>query len=255
MATPKRDRDRYVDFDGTFAADDYLHFYAPMLTPERTEKEVDFYMAATGLAPGMRALDAACGHGRHANRLGAKGVEVVGVDLMKGFLDLAKAGKPKGAKVTYLRRDLRDLAFESEFDAASLLFTAFGYFDEAGNEAVLASLGRALKPGGRLLLDAPNRDAFLKHYQPDAVSRVGDDLMIDLHDWDPLEGRNRNTRITIRDGVRRETRFAIRLYNPTELVSIARRAGLALVRLHPAFEDAPFKPDAFRMVALFERKR
>lgn len=250
----KRDKASHVDFDGAFD-DDYLYFYQGMLPPERTAKEVAFYRAVTGLAPGMRALDAACGHGRHANLLAAQGVEVVGVDLMKGFLDRAKADRPPGARVTYLRRDLRNLTFAAEFDAASLLFTAFGYYDEPGNEAVLSALARALKPGGRLLLDVPNRDAFLKHYQANGVTRIGDDLMIDLHEWDPIEGLNHNTRILIRDGKRRETKFAIRLYNATELIALARRAGLALVRLYPAFEDLPFKADGFRMVALFERKK
>lgn len=242
-----------VDFAGAFD-DDYLHFYAGMLTPERTAREVAFYRAAACLEPGMRSLDAACGHGRHANLLASQGIEVVGVDLMPGFLAKARAERPRGARVAYLRRDLRNLSFDREFDAASLLFTAFGYFDEAGDLAVLESIRRALKPGGRFLLDVPNRDAFLKHFQRTGVTRRGDDLMIDLHEWDPIGGRNHNTRILIRDGVRRETRFAIRLYNPTELIALARRAGFAFTRMFSDFEDGPFRPDAFRMVALFTRE-
>jgi cyclopropane fatty-acyl-phospholipid synthase-like methyltransferase len=58
--------------------EDYLHFYAPLLTDERTDREVELILRLLALPVGARLLDCPCGHGRIANRLAARGLEVTG---------------------------------------------------------------------------------------------------------------------------------------------------------------------------------
>lgn len=50
---------------------------------------------------------------------------------------------------------MRDLPFESEYEAALNFWGSFGYFDEVDNERTAASAWRALTPGGRFLIDLP----------------------------------------------------------------------------------------------------
>lgn len=64
------------DFDAVFRADDYLYFYGDSLKDEYTEQEVEFLVRELGIRKRMSILDLACGHGRHANRLAARGLVI-----------------------------------------------------------------------------------------------------------------------------------------------------------------------------------
>lgn len=119
-----------------------------------TVREVDFLIQALRLTPGQRVLDVGCGPGRHANELGRRGLEVVGVDISETFVELATEHAVPG--VRFECGDARNLAFDSEFDAAiSLCQGAFGLSGPgspeatlAGDLAVLGSMGKALMPEG-----------------------------------------------------------------------------------------------------------
>src|SRR5262245_47925593 len=62
-----------------------------------TAQEVSFLVEALGLEPGMRVLDVGCGPGRHALALAGRGIEVVGIDISRRFVDLATAAGVAGA--------------------------------------------------------------------------------------------------------------------------------------------------------------
>ncbi len=59
----------------------------------------------------------------------------------------------------------------------------------------------------------------------------GGDLSINRFSFDMLTGRFHNRRIVIRNGIRRDKPFSIRLYNATEIRDLLHRAGLEVVRL------------------------
>ncbi len=127
-----------------------------------TEREVAALVEVLDLQPGQRVLDVGCGPGRHANALGERGIEVVGVDISQRFVDIAAASAPPG--VRFERLDARHMPFDGEFDAAiSLCQGAFGLIAgpaASGSSAldpdldVLAGMARAVRPGGRIALSA-----------------------------------------------------------------------------------------------------
>ncbi len=152
--------------------------------------EVDFIVNRLALEAPCRILDVACGHGRHANALAALGHRVTGTDISRGFLDQARAdAAARQLQVDYREQDMRQLQDVAAFDVTLCLFTAFGYFDDAGNAAVLQAMARALVPGGRLLLDIINRDRIMRHLRSADVNERGDDLMIDRTRFDFSTGR------------------------------------------------------------------
>jgi SAM-dependent methyltransferase len=116
---------------------------------------VAMIVAVLSLRPGQRVLDLACGSGDHALRLAQRGLEVLGVDISASLIAHCRqqAGEAGLPAARFEQGDMRELAYEGEFDAVLLLSGSFGFFDDATNADVLARVARALKPQGRLLID------------------------------------------------------------------------------------------------------
>jgi SAM-dependent methyltransferase len=123
--------------------EDYLWFYDEMLEA-RSADDVELIARVLDLPGGADVLDAPCGHGRIANRLAARGLNVTGLDVTPLFIELARERAAAAeVDVEYLEGDVRELPFEGRFDAVVNWFTSFGYFDDAGNRRVLGGFHRA----------------------------------------------------------------------------------------------------------------
>lgn len=243
------------DLEAVFEAEDYIYFYAESLTDERSDAEVTGLVQLLGLDAPMRILDLACGFGRHANRLAALGHSVVGIDYTPGFLELARSDAQRmGVEVDYRHGDMRTLDLRGEFDRVLILFTSFGYFSDQMNATVLANASRALKPGGLLGLDLPNRDMTLKTLVPAMVDEKEGNLMINRSLFDLASGRWFNDRIVIRDGVRRDKPFSIRLYNLSEIRQLLTDVGLELQAVYADWRGQSLSPES-RGMAIVARKQ
>lgn len=133
--------------------EDYLHFYRHELD-ERADAETDLIRHRVDAPPGTRVLDLACGHGRIARRLAERGCRVTGLDESPLLLDHARRdARARGVEVDYESADMRELPHDAEFDVTVNWFTAFGYFDDADDKKIIDEVFRALRPGGRFLLD------------------------------------------------------------------------------------------------------
>ena len=127
--------DPRFDFDEAFD-EDYLYFYETILTPERSDADAALIARLLELEPGSRVLDVACGHGRIANRLAARGCEVTGIDRTPYFLELARAdAAERGVAVEYVEGDMRALPWRDRFDCVVCWFTSWGYFADEDNPA------------------------------------------------------------------------------------------------------------------------
>jgi hypothetical protein len=74
--------------------------------------------------------------------------------------------------------------------------------------------------------------------------------MIDRLSIDGLTGRWYNRRIVIRDGLRKDKPFFVRLYNASEIQSLLHKAGLELYHLYGSLEGKEYTADAHRMVVV-----
>ena len=122
-----------------------------------TRKQVAFVARVLELRRGARILDVPCGFGRHARLLARRGMLVVGVDFSRAMIAEARRGGPQPG-LLFVRADMRQLAYQGEFDAVLNLYTSFGYFSPRENRDVLRRMARALKPGGWILIDHRDRD-------------------------------------------------------------------------------------------------
>lgn len=73
--------DTRFDTEKVFTPDHYYYFFPEDLLPEHIEKEVSVIWRALDLLTGMEVLDLACGNGRIANALAARGCLVTGLDI------------------------------------------------------------------------------------------------------------------------------------------------------------------------------
>ncbi|MFH1652996.1 MAG: class I SAM-dependent methyltransferase [Pseudomonadota bacterium] len=232
-----------------FSPDDYLYFYSDLLNEKRSEKEVGFLVDKLRLKAPMKLLDLPCGFGRHSNRLAKLGLDVTGVDVTEGFLKIAKTKAASlGVEVKYLKGDMRKVKFKREFDRAIMIFTAFGYFDDKDNFRVLKNIHRALKDDGIFCFDTVNKDVFSKQYLPFVVNDKDGDLMIDRNHYDEKKSRIYNERIIVRDGVRRDVDYFLRLYNPNEIRTLLKKAHFSNVAIYADWDGAPFTDEDMRMI-------
>ena len=233
--------------------EDYLYFYWEVLSDQRADTDAEVITRLLGLRPGMRVLDMPCGEGRIAGRLSALGCEVVGIDDNERLLQLARARYPS---VEFHEGDMRNLDCASEFEAVINWFTSFGYFDPATNDRLLTSLARALRPGGKLLLDVinPLRLGRLVELAGGVTAMVRErdgNLMVDRVSI-TNEGRSETERVIIRDGQVRRTKYSIELMYPDQLAARLRAAGFGRVELLGS-AGAPFEELDARLIALAER--
>ncbi|MEU4240776.1 class I SAM-dependent methyltransferase [Actinoplanes sp. NPDC026619] len=248
-------------FDPTAMYDpDYLHFFAspgagspthgPLVgTAYRDDAAADLVWQLLALEPGMRVLDLACGHGTLANALAARGGEVTGLDSSAVFLERARSAGETG--VEFVAGDMRKLPAEwtGRFDRLVNWTTAFGYFDDPTNRAVLAEMARVLRPGGRLAIDVDNLPKFLSSWTPSRITATLDngDMLVDRHRLDALTGRFEVERTVIRDGRARKLTFVKRLFGFPELRDWCAAAGFADVAGHGE-DGRPLTTDHHRMV-------
>lgn len=234
-------------FDATAMYDeDYLYFFAapdgvskfaahgPVLPGADVpgEAAADLAWRLGELRPGMSVLDLGCGHGDLAGRLAARGCQVTGLDSSEVFLDRARAdAAAAGISVEYVAGDMRQLPWAGRFDRVVSWSTAFGYFDDTVNRAVLEGIVRALAPGGRLVMDLDNLTSFLAAFYPSRVAAARDngDMLVDRYHLDALTGRFEAERTVIRDGRARRISFVKRLFGFPELRDWLLAAGFAAV--------------------------
>jgi SAM-dependent methyltransferase len=218
------------DFEGVFN-EDYLYFYEQILTPERTQEDVETIVELLELEPGTRILDCPCGHGRIANALAERGFRVTGIDSSEFFLERARAdAAARSADVEYVEGDMRDLPWRGHFDGLVNWFTSFGYFSDDQNKAVLRQFHGALKPGGRLVLETQNITRILLNASPQHFIERDGDLMADEWQLDVENARFVTSRTVIRSGRTRKTHFVIRWFSVPELRAWLEEAGFENVR-------------------------
>ena len=155
--SPRRD-DKRVNWFREVFTEEYFRTLSPGLQ-QQTTREARFIHQVLGLQKKARVLDLGCGFGRHAIELAAREYEIAALDVSMPMLQhgLAEAQR-RGLTIKFVQRDMRELNFNEVFDACYCWQTTFGYFDDRTNVQVAQGVARALKPGGRFLLEVVNRD-------------------------------------------------------------------------------------------------
>jgi 2-polyprenyl-3-methyl-5-hydroxy-6-metoxy-1,4-benzoquinol methylase len=203
--------------------DEHAPQYMSNCFTRNTLAEVEFIIRELNLPEGSSILDMGCGTGRHSVELARRGYMMTGVDISSGMLAEAKqAAKKAGVEIEWIKQDATRFQSEKQFDAAICLCEgAFGLLGKDGdaiehNLSILRNINQALKPGGKLILNAINGLALARKYsQKDVESgRFDPDTLAEFYpmEYDTPEGKKS---IMVRE----------RGFVPTELVLMLRQTG------------------------------
>lgn len=224
----------------------------PLLTPERTGREIDFLLSELDLAPGARVLDVGCGFGRHSIELSRRGYRVVGIDPAPAMIEAARAGaEAAGVMPEFYQMSGESFVSDEEFDAAICLFTTLGQTSgEGDNSRLVERVCDALRPGGGFVVEVPQRDPTVKTLKP----------------TDRFEGPEHYTQVTRRFDAEDNSvteifevvspeatqRYVLRyrLYSQGELVDLLQRARFTLLATFSDYEGTPLNPESPVMIGV-----
>jgi SAM-dependent methyltransferase len=118
--------------------------WAEIAEPEN-RKLFEELLDLTGVSPGTRLLDIACGSGYAAALAAARGAAVTGVDIAPSLLEIARERTPDG---TFLEGEMDALPLpDAQFD---VVMSVNGFQFALDPADAFAEAARVLVPGGRL---------------------------------------------------------------------------------------------------------
>ncbi len=225
--------------------------------------DVAYYRRATTGARSV--LELGCGYGRVLEGLTRdRSLEVFGLDLDGGLLELAKARAPR-AKV--VAGDMRDFDLGRRFDRVFVPYNgAYCLLDEEALVSMFRCARLHLTEGGLLVLDAYAADAFHLDAEEDEGAGAWDEpgfvktvealgTRWDVHEqsrWDRAAQRIDAVYTHVPADGGRSVVAAIpqRYLRAAELPELFARAGLALVALQGGFDQRAFDERSPLFVAI-----
>lgn len=119
--------------------------------------------------PAGSALDAACGTGRFAEYLAARGHQVLGVDCSRDMLDRARARVPQAA---FLVGELHQLPLHD--DAVDIIVCGLALAHVPSLGPVMAELARVLRPGGHVVISDTHHERIFLGSVVEALGPAGE---------------------------------------------------------------------------------
>lgn len=227
---------------------EYLDLY-PHRDDEEAGAAVDMILGTLGPTAMRRALDLACGSGRHTRAL-CEHVWTVGLDLSADLLRVAAEESPK---VAYVRADMRVLPFcDAAFDLVVNLFTSFGYFaTDEENRTVLREVYRTLRGGGHFVLDYLHADHVRATLVPSDTKQIGS-RVVRQERTITADGRFVEKRISVSDSAESYLE-RVRMFEPDELRSLLTQSGLKIVRELGDYDGSAPSADSPRVILFAQR--
>jgi SAM-dependent methyltransferase len=124
---------------------------------------------------GGPVLELACGTGRLLIPIARAGLEVAGVDIVRGMLDRARAkAEEAGVRIDLVHADMRGVHLERRFSVVLLAYNSMLHLASLDDfRALLASVRRHLTPDGVFIFDIYNPSIHMLGRRPDERTEVG----------------------------------------------------------------------------------
>ncbi|MBN2308568.1 MAG: class I SAM-dependent methyltransferase [Candidatus Hydrogenedentes bacterium] len=222
-------------------------------TIEAAGPEAAFAAARLSLGPAMRLLDLCCGTGRHLVHLSGRVAQAVGLDYSPELLSIAADTLARhSAPAALVRADMRAIPFVDAFDVVTNFFTSFGYFiPDDENLAVARGVARALKPGGRFLIDYFSGPYTERNLVP-CSERTHNQYTITETRWIDTAAGRVNKETVVASGARIVCRLgeSVRMYGLDEFIALLAAGGLATDEVFGNYSGAAYDQSQPRMIVV-----
>ncbi len=224
------------------------------MTPEQTRAEVDFLERVFQAEPGAHFLDVPCGNGRHALELAKRGYVMTGVDSSEEFIAETRS-KPAVIPAQWILGDMCELTWVSEFDGAYCFGNSFGYLDLVKAREFLGGIARALKPGGRFVIETGMAaESILPGLGKGRWFKVGDIYMLSENRYHPAEARLDIDYTFIRDGEVDTRPSSSYIFTVAEICRMHGKAGLEVVELLGSIAGEAFQIGSQRLILISQKR-
>jgi len=242
---------RYVNIFNDMGAD-----WEAIVNARDTVKEANFIEDEASKKGVM--LDLCCGTGRHSLVLCKKGYEVIGMDLSKNLLAIAKLRlRETSVEFPLVRADMRCFPFkDAVFNTVINMFTSFGYLpSESEDIQSLSEVNRTLKKKGKFLLDLANRDHIIRNFRERDWAEFEPFFMLEKRSLDLKDSRliSQWSLIQKDNGQIKSLQHEVRLYTFARTEQLLQEAGLTVKEVYGGYEKQEFNFDASRMIVLAQK--
>lgn len=211
-------------------------------------------------------LDMTCGTGSQVFFLKKLGYDVVGTDLSKKLIKLAKnKTKVKDEEIEFVAGDIRKIKLNRTFDAIITIFNAIGHLTKNEFEKAIQNIHNHLNPGGIYVFDIFNLDAMtdevVKNFACYVHKSVGEYQMLATqcstidrekglltsYDINMIQKNTEKPKIL-------RNNFSLQIYNAESIKEILNKNGFDVVA-HYDMDGNPFIKDESLSILTIAKKR
>ncbi len=138
-----------IDYNNWFNSK-YYHILYEKRDNKEAKKFIQTIIKYLNIKKGKKVLDAACGKGRHSIEIEKLGYNVLGIDLSKNSIELAK--KYENENLKFKIHDI-SIPLNESFDIVFNLFTSFGYYNKDKDIEILKTIEKNLDDNGTAIID------------------------------------------------------------------------------------------------------
>ncbi|MBC7474792.1 MAG: class I SAM-dependent methyltransferase [Candidatus Sericytochromatia bacterium] len=131
---------------------------------KQTDSETKFIIDKLRLKSDAKILDLGCGGGRNCFDLSDHGYKVTGIDLSEYAIKEANKTKSENNKykdINFIHKDILDINYNEEFNAAILIFNHFSSFNNIQVKKLLKKIHQALTHQGKILIEISSHNQIL----------------------------------------------------------------------------------------------
>ncbi|CAN5219373.1 hypothetical protein BH11CYA1_BH11CYA1_34870 [soil metagenome] len=250
----------------SFYDDTPFELYMVRSNAAELEESIAFLREKLHLTAGATIFDQCCGFGAMSIPLAERGFRMVGADLCKKYIAMAKrelatkaasrTAKKAKLNATFTVADAFNFVPRLACDAAFNWYTSFGYADDdEQNMKMVARAFAALKPGAYYALDFLNMPMIMQAFKTSMSTTLhspqGDIVQTRQCSFDLYRGTmDQHWTWAMPDGKQLNQESTLRAYMPCDLVAMFKKVGFVDVKLYGSTDGSPLTADSGRCIVV-----